>query len=94
MGVAGRIDRSAQQARNEAKMSSALLLILLFAISISLTLVQGSPSHGNPPRPPSPTIDEYSIVDEKVVYSRWRTVTQRKVRYPNGNIVDFDVSLK
>ena len=34
----------------------------------------------------------YEIVGEEVVYSRWRTVIQRQVRYPKGNIVDFDVS--
>ena len=68
---------------------SALLLILLFAVSICATLA--TQSHKNPSHP-APTIDKYSIVEEKVVYSRWRTVTQRKVRYPKGNIVDFDVS--
>ena len=34
----------------------------------------------------------YEIVGERQVYSRWRTVIQRQVRYPKGNIVDFDVS--
>ena len=34
----------------------------------------------------------YEIVGERQVYSRWRTVIQRQVRYPRGNIVDFDVS--
>ena len=34
----------------------------------------------------------YEIVGERTVYSRWRIVKQRQVRYPKGNIVDFDVS--
>ena len=34
----------------------------------------------------------YEIVGEREVYSRWRTVIQRQVRYPSGSIVDFDVS--
>jgi hypothetical protein len=34
---------------------------------------------------------DFEILDEKVVYSRWRTVLQRKVKMRNGKIVDFDL---
>eukprot|EP00980_Cylindrotheca_fusiformis_P015062 scaffold4157_cov136-Cylindrotheca_fusiformis.AAC.12 len=33
----------------------------------------------------------FEILDETVAYSRWRTITQRKVRMRNGNVVDFDL---
>lgn len=32
------------------------------------------------------------ILEDKVVYRGWRTITQRKVKMRNGKIVDFDVS--
>ena len=35
--------------------------------------------------------DIFEIVDEKVVYSRWRTVIQRDVRMRNGKVVGFDL---
>ena len=36
--------------------------------------------------------DDFEILEDKVVYSGWRTVTQRKVRMRNGKVVTFDVS--
>lgn len=33
----------------------------------------------------------FEILEETVAYSRWRTITQRKVRMRNGKIVDFDL---
>jgi len=33
----------------------------------------------------------FEIVDEKLAYSGWRTIIQRKVRMRNGKIVDFDL---
>jgi hypothetical protein len=36
----------------------------------------------------------FEILEEKVAYSGWRTVTQRTVRMRNGKVVDFDVSLR
>jgi hypothetical protein len=33
----------------------------------------------------------FEIMEETVAYSRWRTITQRKVRMRNGKIVDFDL---
>jgi hypothetical protein len=35
----------------------------------------------------------YEIVRDKVVYSRWRSIISRVVRMPNGNEVDYDVSI-
>lgn len=34
----------------------------------------------------------FEILGDRIVYSGWRTITQRKVRMRNGKIVDFDVS--
>ena len=34
----------------------------------------------------------YTILSDKVVYSRWRSVISRVVRMPNGKEVDYDVS--
>jgi hypothetical protein len=36
----------------------------------------------------------FEILEEKVVYSGWRTVTQRTVQMRNGKVADFDVSLR
>lgn len=36
--------------------------------------------------------EDFQILEEKLVYSGWRTITQRKVRMRNGKVVDFDVS--
>ena len=33
----------------------------------------------------------FEIIKETVVYSGWRTITQRKVRMRNGHVVDFDL---
>jgi ADP-ribose pyrophosphatase YjhB (NUDIX family) len=33
----------------------------------------------------------FEIIDEKIVYSGWRTILQRKVRMRNGKVVDFDL---
>ena len=33
----------------------------------------------------------FEILDEKIVYSGWRTINQRKVRMRNGKVVDFDL---
>jgi hypothetical protein len=33
----------------------------------------------------------FEILEETIAYSRWRTITQRKVRMRNGKIVDFDL---
>lgn len=37
--------------------------------------------------------DDFEILEDKVVYNGWRTITQRTVRMRNGKIVTFDVSL-
>ncbi|CAB9523073.1 expressed unknown protein [Seminavis robusta] len=34
---------------------------------------------------------QHEVVKEDVLYSRWRTLTSRIVRFPNGNEVDFDI---
>ena len=34
----------------------------------------------------------YEILEEKVLFKRWRTLVSRLVRYPDGRTVDFDVS--
>lgn len=39
----------------------------------------------------SPADSSFEILDEKVVYSRWRTIVQRKVKMRNGKVVDFDL---
>mmetsp|Transcript_10278 Transcript_10278/g.14529 ORF Transcript_10278/g.14529 Transcript_10278/m.14529 type:complete len:235 (-) Transcript_10278:388-1092(-) len=33
----------------------------------------------------------YEILDEKVAYNRWRSIVQRSIRLPNGNLADFDI---
>ena len=71
--------------------SSALHFLLLFSF-----VYESLAASGAPPATSSITSRQaptnYEIVAEKEVYSRWRTVIQRQVRYPNGNVVDFDVS--
>jgi ADP-ribose pyrophosphatase YjhB (NUDIX family) len=34
---------------------------------------------------------DFEILDEKTVYSGWRTIVQRKVRMRNNKVVDFDL---
>lgn len=34
---------------------------------------------------------EYQIMEEKIVYKRWRTLINRSVRMPDGKVLDFDV---
>lgn len=34
---------------------------------------------------------DYKVLEENVLYSRWRILYQRLVRMPNGNVVDYDV---
>lgn len=36
--------------------------------------------------------DGFTILEETLVYSGWRTIVQRKVKMRNGKVVDFDVS--
>ena len=71
--------------------SSVLHFLLLFSFIYESLAASGAPpaisSIASRQAPAN-----YDIVAEKEVYSRWRTVIQRQVRYPNGNIVDFDVS--
>lgn len=38
------------------------------------------------------TSDAFTILDETLMYSGWRTIVKRKVRMRNGKVVDFDVS--
>ena len=33
----------------------------------------------------------HEIVGETIGYSRWRTIIERTIRMPNGNLVDFDL---
>ena len=33
----------------------------------------------------------YNIVNEQILYSRWRILLQRVVQLPNGKVVDFDI---
>ncbi|OEU08442.1 hypothetical protein FRACYDRAFT_229133 [Fragilariopsis cylindrus CCMP1102] len=35
--------------------------------------------------------NNFEIIDEKTVYSGWRTIVQRKVRMRNNKVVDFDL---
>lgn len=35
--------------------------------------------------------DGFEIMDEKLVYSGWRTIIQRQIKMRNGKIVEFDV---
>lgn len=34
----------------------------------------------------------YEILNEKTIFSRWRSIISRVVKMPNGNVVDYDVS--
>lgn len=38
------------------------------------------------------TNDSFEILEEKVVYSGWRTIVQRMIRLRNGKVANFDVS--
>jgi ADP-ribose pyrophosphatase YjhB (NUDIX family) len=40
---------------------------------------------------PASEASGFEIIDEKIVYSGWRTILQRKVRMRNGKVVDFDL---
>jgi len=40
---------------------------------------------------PASELSGFEIIDEKIVYSGWRTILQRKVRMRNGKVVDFDL---
>lgn len=74
------------------------LALLCVAIAILCMHVEDATSNSPSINPNAASIasrqepTNYEIVGEELVYSRWRTVIQRKVRYPKGNIVDFDVS--
>jgi NUDIX domain len=39
------------------------------------------------------TNDGFTILEETLMYSGWRTIVKRKVRMRNGKVVDFDVSV-
>ena len=39
----------------------------------------------------SPQEQTYEILQEKLLFRRWRTVMSRLVRFPDGRTVDFDV---
>eukprot|EP00545_Synedropsis_sp_CCMP1620_P005903 CAMPEP_0119015666 /NCGR_PEP_ID=MMETSP1176-20130426/11388_1 /TAXON_ID=265551 /ORGANISM="Synedropsis recta cf, Strain CCMP1620" /LENGTH=246 /DNA_ID=CAMNT_0006968977 /DNA_START=17 /DNA_END=757 /DNA_ORIENTATION=+ len=41
--------------------------------------------------PSSSSLGTYAVLEESVLFSRWRILYQRLVRMPNGNVVDFDV---
>ena len=41
---------------------------------------------------PEPNEDGFTILEEKLMYSGWRTIVRRKIRMRNGKVVDFDVS--
>ena len=75
--------------------SLALLSVFIVLLCAHVTGANSNPS-SNPTAAASMASRQephmYEIVGEEVVYSRWRTVIQRQVRYPKGNIVDFDVS--
>lgn len=73
--------------------------IALLILSGALFCVLPVDANSNSPSIPTGTSiasrqepTNYEILGEKEVYSRWRTVIQRQVRYPKGNVVDFDVS--
>jgi hypothetical protein len=34
---------------------------------------------------------EFEVVEEKVVYKRYLIVSDRKVKFPNGKVIDWDV---
>ena len=73
--------------------SLALLSVLVVLLCAHVTGAKSnSPSNPTASMASRQEPHMYEIVGEEVVYSRWRTVIQRQVRYPKGNIVDFDVS--
>lgn len=70
-------------------------LLALLSVTIALLCVHVADANCIPTAASIASRQEpanYEILGEKEVYSRWRTVIQRQVRYPKGNIVDFDVS--
>lgn len=38
-----------------------------------------------------PEDHDYEILRAETVYKRWRSITQQKVKMPNGNVVDYDI---
>ena len=40
-----------------------------------------------------PKNHDYEILSRETVYNRWRSIIQQRVKMPNGNLVDYDVSL-
>lgn len=48
---------------------------------------------GNSSNSTNPASDhlEYEVLEENILYSRWRILYQRLVRTPNGKVIDFDV---
>ena len=53
-----------------------------FLILISFKAISSSSPSNN---------ESFRIVSDQVVYSRWRKVLRRVVKFPNGNVVDYDV---
>lgn len=62
-----------------------LFLFLLNEVHSSAPWLLKIPRGGHEANP-------FEILEDRVVYSRWRVLTQRKVRMRNGKVVDFDVS--
>lgn len=48
-------------------------------------------TRGGGAKNPDEDDSSFQILDEKVAYSRWRTIVQRKVKMRNGKVVDFDL---
>jgi len=72
-----------------ATVKASLVLVLLFAIS-ALQNVDASPQKF---RATNVSGGQYEIIRDEIVFSRWRSITSRLVRMPNGNEVDYDVSI-
>ena len=54
-------------------------LVIFFAIVLCFLIGSASSSDG------------FKIISDTAVYSRWRTVLQRIVEFPDGQVVDYDV---
>lgn len=72
-----------------------IVSLIIFSITISFVVSTANPSNNPtiPLRQSEETFSnhDYKVMSEETVYSRWRSVIQRKVHMPNGKIVDFDI---
>lgn len=83
---------------------SKSLFFLISVLILKSRLIESSSSSTSPSLPSSSNPNGYEILSDKIVYKRWRSIIQRRVRFPtiissnNNNstkeeakIVDYDI---